>query len=115
MKLIKRIKDYIQDKAPLSEARSSKWPAIRKRHLELEPWCAICGSSKKLEVHHIVPFHVDRSRELDPKNLITLCESNPKFCCHRIFGHLNNYRSYNPDVRKDAAEWAEKLRKAKKT
>ena len=57
--------------------RSSQWPKIRKKHIEKQPCCMACGSCKKPEVHHIVPVHVDPSKELDPDNLITLCD---KYC-----------------------------------
>lgn len=46
--------------------------------------------------------------ELDPENLITLCEG-PAFNCHLFFGHLRNWSSHNPDVREDAAMWREKI------
>jgi len=59
--------------------------------------------------HHVVPVHIDPSRELDPENLVTLCEG-PSFNCHLFFGHLRNWSSFNPDIRKDAEEWRKKLR-----
>ena len=87
-------------------ARSSKWPALRKEHLKKQPCCQACGSDRKPEVHHIVPFHLDPSRELDPSNLITLCDK----WCHFVFGHLLDYRSWNKDVVRDARHYLEKRR-----
>lgn len=86
-------------------SRSSKWPKLRKEFLKAYPTCAACGSNKDLEVHHIVPVSIDPSKELQYSNLITLC-SKP---CHFLFGHLNNYKSYNKDVIKDCSYFLYKI------
>jgi len=112
IKLIKQIKDRIEGKAPAGAKRSSQWPKVRAEHLKAKPNCEVCGSLNKTEVHHIVPFHEDPSKELDPKNLITLCENWEKgICCHLLIGHLGNYKNSNKDVRKDATTWRKKLKK----
>lgn len=64
-----------------------------------------CGSCKKPEVHHIVPVHLNPDLELDPENLITLCDKY----CHFIFGHLMDYKSWNVDVVGDSAEYLQKI------
>lgn len=87
-------------------ARSKDWPALRKKHLDKQPCCQACGSCLKPEVHHIVPVHLDPSRELDPDNLITLCDKY----CHFVFGHLMNYKSWNIDIIKDAKVYNDKLK-----
>lgn len=79
--------------------RSSKWPTVRKQHLEKFDSCAACGRKENLEVHHVIPFSIDPHRELDADNLITLCEPT----CHFLIGHLNSWTSYNRHVRDDAA------------
>lgn len=85
--------------------RSKKWPTVRSKYLKVNPTCAICGGTTDLQVHHVVPFHfcilvAERpDLELDPRNLITLCQ-DPKTDHHLIAGHLNDFHSYNPDVRK---------------
>jgi 5-methylcytosine-specific restriction protein A len=108
--ILKRIKDAIQGKAPLKTKRSSKWPAVRKNHLAKHPCCAVCGGTEKVEVHHIIPFHQDPSLELEPTNLISLCESKSfGIVCHLLIGHLGNYRKSNPFVTEDAKIWNEKL------
>lgn len=85
--------------------RSPEWPNIRKQHLTKQPLCQGCGTKNKLEVHHIEPFHVNPSRELDPDNLITLCGKN----CHFIFGHLMDYSSWNVNVIEDCRVYLEKV------
>jgi 5-methylcytosine-specific restriction endonuclease McrA len=37
--------------------------------------CVLCGSTDRIQVHHIIPFRYSQSHELD--NLVTLCRS-----CH---------------------------------
>ena len=86
--------------------RSSQWPKVRKQHLSSQPCCAACGSCKKPEVHHIVPYHIDPSKELDPDNLITLCDKY----CHFAIGHLMSYHSWNKNVLQDAAMYLEKIK-----
>lgn len=85
--------------------RSPKWPSIRKEHIEKQPCCQACGSCKKPEVHHIIPVHVDPSKELDPDNLITLCDKY----CHFVFGHFMNYKSWNENVENDAAWYFKRI------
>ena len=86
--------------------RSPEWPNIRKQHLAKQPYCQACGSKNNLEVHHIEPFHVNPSRELDPNNLITLCGKN----CHFIFGHLMDYSSWNVNVIEDSEVYLDKVK-----
>ncbi len=96
------------DKKPLEHKRSSKWPEVRKVFL-MGKTCAVCGGKKKLEAHHKKPFHLHPDKELDPANLIALCEGNKEVNCHLFVGHLGNFRGFNPEVEKDAGEWKEKL------
>lgn len=93
-----------------SSSRSPKWKYVRKEHLKKQPNCMVCGSSIKPEVHHIIPVHIDPSKELDSANLITLCDKY----CHFIFGHLMNWWSYNPNVIEDAKSFSAKIFDSKK-
>lgn len=85
--------------------RSPKWSNVRKQHLEKFPCCAACGRCNKLEVHHKIPVHIDPSLELDPGNLMTLCDDP----CHLVFGHLLNYKSYNKNVESDCSVYLKKV------
>ena len=89
--------------------RSPKWARVREAHLKVNPRCAVCNSKKKLEAHHIIPFHIRPDLELDRTNLITLCESKATLNCHLIIGHGGNYRDINPDCVKDAEHFHELL------
>ena len=108
--IIKKIKDVVEGKASIEHKRSSHWPTVRKHHIENNPTCALCDGKDKLEVHHIKPFHEHPELELEPTNLITLCESySYGICCHRTVGHLGDYKKINPSVVEDAAIWNKKL------
>ena|SRR3990167_491060 len=94
----------------LGAARSSGWNKVRKEHLRLNPNCALCGGNKIIEVHHKKPFHLKPELELEPSNLITLCESGKNgIVCHRAFGHLGSYQSVNSQVDNDVMVWKTKL------
>ena len=85
-----------------SEARgegSSQWRTVRDRYAEAHPLCAFCGSAA-VDVHHIQPFHLFPTRELDPNNLVSLCRVH-----HFIYGHAGDWKGYNPDVLVDSEFW----------
>jgi transposase-like protein len=88
--------------------RSDKWSSVRAEWLKNNPICSACGSKDNLEVHHVIAFHTDMSKELDTTNFITLCEGMDRNC-HRFIGHLNNYQSINSNSRVDAKEWLDKI------
>lgn len=90
--------------------RSAQWPKVRAEHLKTEPVCRVCGTAQNLNVHHVIPVHVNESGELEPLNLITLCEGKDGCGCHFLFGHLRNWVSWNPNVFTDARLWREKIR-----
>jgi hypothetical protein len=92
----------------LGTPRSSKWRGVRVEFLKNNPSCAVCGSKENVVPHHKVPFHADPSLELEPSNLIALCE-NKSFNCHFFFGHLKNWVDCNPRVEEDAVYWHSRL------
>ena len=100
--VITSIKDRIKGKVPLLSRRSSSWIKVRNAFLAKNNSCAACGSTNNLQVHHIIPFHVQRDLELVESNLITLCEG-PGHGCHLGLGHNGNYRKFNPNITIDAA------------
>ena len=79
-----------------SKKRSSEWDEVRDAFVLKNPFCAACGSTKKLQVHHILPFHLHPELELDLKNLIVLCMDVNE--CHLEIGHGGSFRHYNPQV-----------------
>jgi 5-methylcytosine-specific restriction endonuclease McrA len=98
MRIIQHIKDVLQGKAKLLRPRSAKWPAVEHAHLRGEPCCQWCNGGERLQVHHILPFHERPELELDPSNLITLCEQKG-LNCHLVHGHNGNFKLENPKIR----------------
>lgn len=107
MELLNKIKDALQGKVPKGNTRSPLWPRVRAEHLKKFPSCMVCGKTKKLQVHHKMPFHKDPSMELNPLNLVTLCEHGSN--CHLVFGHAGNFRGMNPDIDQDIVAWKTKF------
>ena len=103
MSIVTAIKDRIQGKVPLFSKRSSHWETVRRHWLKYNSECAACGSKEKLQVHHIKPFHLNPSLELDFTNFITLCEKKGGLQCHLNIGHCGNFKKENPNVIADAA------------
>ena len=56
--------------------RGSQWRQSRLQAIARSPFCAKCGATKRLDVHHIVPFRMTRDNR--PINLIPLCKR-----CHK--------------------------------
>jgi len=112
MKLLDHLADVVQEKTTLGILRSANWRALRNLHIIMNPACAVCGSTKNLEAHHIIPYNVSPELELELDNLITLCESKRYGVnCHLFFGHLGNYRNYNQTVKEDTAVWGKRIGK----
>lgn len=110
MGIITQLKDALTGKAPITARRSSKWPGVRNAFLKTHTTCAVCGSKDSLQVHHKKPFHLFPDLELDPSNLIALCESKTAGTnCHLLFGHLGSFQSYNPSVEADSIGWQIKI------
>jgi hypothetical protein len=89
--------------------RSGEWRRVRDEFVEKFPFCAACGTSAALNVHHVEPFHIRPELELDPSNLLTLCREH-----HFRIGHdpdgpwrpkKPNWSASNPLVREHAQQF----------
>ena len=89
--------------------RDPRWREVRAAHVQKEPVCQACGKNSKLDVHHIIPVGIDNTTDLDPDNLITLCNQP----CHLVFGHFMSYYCYNSAVRKMVDEYRVALERRK--
>lgn len=94
--------------------RSGKWPKVRADWLGVHPYCEACGAITNLNVHHIEPFYQNPEMELDPSNLITLCET-PSRNCHFNIGHGGNWKMWNCDVRTDVKYMYDMYQRIRKT
>ena len=84
------------DEVRPDEPRSPQWRTVRNAHITTHPNCIVCGV-RGTQVHHLVPFHRDPSKELDPTNLRTVCDR-----CHICVAHLGNFKNENPDLDRHA-------------
>jgi hypothetical protein len=110
---MKKHRDHGEEEAlrTIGRGRSPKWPAVERAFRKVHPQCVSClvKSVAHVQIHHRFPFHycVALGRpdlELDPRNLITLCEwpSHPSPNHHLLIGHLDDFQSSNLDVAEDA-------------
>ena len=88
--------------------RSSRWSSVRRQHLNLNPTCAVCNTKKNLSCHHLLPYNKFPAEELNPENLVTLCES-AGMNCHITFGHLGDFKFYNQNALEDIGIWHAKF------
>lgn len=56
--------------------RGSQWKKHRDEAIRRFPFCAKCGTTKNLQVHHITPFRL--TRDNTQKNLVPLCVKHHK-------------------------------------
>jgi len=61
---------------------SKEWHRTREAHIRREPFCAVCGNSMDLEVHHLNSGKYFPLLRYEESNLITLCRD-----CHREAYH----------------------------
>lgn len=76
---------------------SAEWKSLRKRHLQAECRCVLCGNREKLVVHHILYRRFYSKHRLAAWNLATLCKS-----CH--------YKVHKSSWGLKLAEWLRKHR-----
>lgn len=76
--------------------RGPGWRAARCQAIKLNPFCALCGTSKNLHVHHIVPYRT--SRNGDQENLIPLCRRDHKRVEHFFLQLEQLEKGMTPDV-----------------
>lgn len=88
--------------------RHRDWGKVRKEFLKTHDQCAVCGTKKKLAVHHIKPVHLFPELELELSNLITLCQSR-SHNDHFIFGHLLDWCDYNDKIIDDSKYYYDRL------
>jgi hypothetical protein len=94
--------------------RSPEWSKIEKSFVLRFPNCAACKITQShVQVHHVFPFHYciilgRPDLELDPRNLITLCETThlcPSDNHHLLLGHFDDFKSANLNVRQDVIKY----------
>ena len=88
------IKNLFEDRIFGAE-RNPRWVLLSRRYREDFPNCEVCGKKAK-ETHHIIPVHIDKSKELVWDNLLAVCRE-----CHFSFCHFFSWKSFNKDIEED--------------
>jgi len=116
--LVKNLKDDVRVGKPAIK-RSPRWQSVKNQHLKNNSTCVACGKTDRIQVHHIRPFHLFPELELDPSNLITLCEKfvddndNSNDNHHLHLGHDGDFHKNNKNVLDDVNRY--RVDKAKLT
>lgn len=66
---------------------TQQWRTLRAFIIAKYPYCANCGDTERLQVHHIVPPKGDEQLFYDDGNLVVLCER-----CHLRVTSAENKR-----------------------
>lgn len=61
-------------------SRGSRWRHHRREALRRAPFCAVCATPKRLQVHHIIPYRMTHDNAQD--NLVPLCRTHHKIVEH---------------------------------
>ena len=101
MGLLHRLSAHLRD-ASHRITRPAAVNEAQRAHVKANPTCASCGSTTHCQGHHIAPYHAFPELAASPENFITLCMSENE--CHIRIGHGDLFRTYNPNVVKDAAD-----------
>lgn len=75
------------------------WSTLQRDFIKQNPFCAICGSVKKLQVHHKLPRHLFPDLALEWENLITLCQD-----CHLNHGHMGDFKIFDANLEENFAK-----------
>ncbi len=79
--------------------QSAHWKRVREKTLELNRHsCQICGSSERLEVHHITYVNLYRETSED---LACLCHE----CHDAVHKYMDNHRFYRKPIRNGIDHW----------
>ena len=77
---------------------ADKWEEFERKYYESYPKiCKACGEKIHIDLHHIIPRHINPKLIFTTSNLIPLDRA-----CHFHIGHLLNWSYYNPSVVSDS-------------
>lgn len=113
--------EYIQrflgllDAPTFGAARSSGWAQDSRNAIKAAGGLCQMGLHKPtllnpLNTHHVIPFHVDSTKEEDPTNWIVLCRFH-----HYAHGHFFNWKDSNEHIREDASMFNEEVSNHRKS
>jgi len=90
-----RVSRFILNTTSVSVFSQYQMAKAKSKYKKMHNVCACCGYKKKLEIHHVIPVHIDKELACYPGNFITLCRD-----CHFRWGHFHNFRTnWNPYIK----------------
>lgn len=108
MGVIQKVSDWLRGSHTFGVPRNPRWAKTSRAYLRGKS-CAACGRKTKLVIHHKVPVHVDNTLEMMVSNWLVLCFGAT--ACHLGIGHSGDFKSWNPDAEKMAAEQLARFKK----
>jgi hypothetical protein len=69
------------------------WKYVREQAIKRDKGCVICGDTKRINVHHLLPKEI-KALKYELKNLICLCPKHHKYCII-ISPHKNPFVFYS--------------------
>ena len=86
---------------------ADKWESFEHTYYKTHPKkCAACNERLHIDLHHIIPRHINPSLIFTESNLTPLCR-----CDHFRIGHHKNWDTYNPNVTTDSKTFNKLLQK----
>lgn len=82
------------------------WRDLSRRTREESPQCAVCGSTERIQVHHVLDKRLYSDFRLDPQNLIVLCPSCHTFGRHSAHGNGLWFAQWLKEKRPAQWSWA---------
>ena len=74
----------------------------KRAYATTHPECAICGNPNNIEIHHVIPVHIDITMSCNFKNFVSACDSNNNGC-HRWLCHFGDFKNkWNLNIRQYA-------------
>ena len=85
--------------------RGPLWSKTKREYAKIHPKvCPFCKTTKKIELHHIFPYHLFPQYENSFWNLVWACRD-----CHFKFCHHLDWSAFNPNVLEDIKWYKEKI------
>jgi len=57
--------------------------------------CVVCGGKKRVQAHHMLPFHLWPQLAMEERLWLPVCRGNPQLDCHCAIGHAGILEGIN--------------------
>lgn len=73
--------------------RKGDFARVKREHFNGKQFCAICGTTKQIHIHHIIPYRMTHDNSVD--NLVPLCASHHKKFENATLPFLNIVKDFD--------------------